>query len=132
MATIKDKEDITVNGRKYFIGRMPALKAERLLIKSIGAISAGGFSALPEEALTELLAFAGGYNSQGGEVRFENEDIIEMLDIPLEDLIEIQARLVEKNFGFFANGGINRVLERLTSTFTKAKESQEVPATPAV
>ena len=131
MATIKDKEDITVNGRKYFIGRMPALKAERLLIKSIGAITAGGFSALPDEALTELLAYAGGYNAQNNEVRFENEDIIEMFDVPLEDIIEIQARLVEKNFGFFANGGINRVLERLTNTFAKAKASQEAPATPA-
>ena len=120
MATVKDKEDITVNGRKYFIGRMPALKAERLLIKSIGAITAGGFSALPDEALTELLAYAGGYNAQNNEVRFENEDII-----------EIQARLVEKNFGFFANGGINRVMERLTNTFAKAKASQEAPATPA-
>ena len=131
MATLKDKEEITVNGRKYFIGRMPALKAERLLIKSIGAITAGGFSALPDEALTELLAYSGAYNAQGGEVLFDKEEIVEMFDIPLEDIIEIQARLVEKNFGFFANGGLNRVMERLTNTFTKAKAGREAQATPA-
>ena len=130
MAALKDKQDVTVNGRKYFIGRMPALKAERLLIKSIGAITAGGFSALPDEALTELLSYAGGYNANGGEVRFENEGIVEMFDIPLEDVIELQSLLVEKNFGFFANGGINRVLERLTATFTKATEASNL-ASPA-
>lgn len=126
------KIDITVNGTKYFVKKMPALAAERLLLKSIGAITQGGLSAFPPEALTELMTYAGGYKDNDGKVElpFADEETIDMLGIPLEDVIEIQAKVIELNFGFFANGGINRLVERLTSIFTKANPGPQESDTP--
>lgn len=121
---------IEVNGTNYFVKKMPALAAERLLLKSIGAITQGGLSAFPPEALTELLTYAGGYNANGGEVPFADEETVDMLGVPLEDIIEIQAKVIEVNFGFFAGGGINRLVERLTSIFVKAKPEPTKEATP--
>lgn len=123
---------IEVNGTNYFVKKMPALAAERLLLKSIGAITQGGLSAFPPEALTELLTYAGGYKDSDCkvEVPFADEETIEMLGVPLEDIIEIQAKVIEVNFGFFAGGGINRLVERLTSIFVKAKPEPTKEATP--
>ena len=124
----KDTLKISVNGHTYFIKKIPALKAQKMMIKYLGALmNGGGIAALPDDALNDILYYAGAYKSNGAEVRFEDEDTIEMLQVPLEDLFEIEASVVEANFGFFANGGISRIVERLTSIFAKTPQTTDTP-----
>ena len=125
---LRDKTDITVNGRKYFISAIPATKAQRMLLAGFAAFKSffggGGLSAFPAELLTELNSYAGAYNCNGGEVQFLDDDITDdMIGGNLMDLIEVQVALVEKNFGFFGDGRLSAAVERLTKVLAPGSDT---------
>lgn len=115
--TLIKKEDVTIDGKKYFISSIPALKAQRMLLDGFGAFANGGVGSLPDSLIRELLSYAGAYNNAGGEVQFVDEDVIEMMvDDPVV-LMELESMMVEKNFGFLADGRMSKVMERLSGAF---------------
>lgn len=119
------KQDFLIGQRKYFVSKIPAVQAQRILMRAIASFSkgdGGGFNLgnLTPDILEELLSYAGCYNNGGAEVQFANEDIInQMVEDPM-DLIEVEAKMVELNFGFFADGRINRVIENLMKALVPA------------
>ena len=130
---LRNVQNIEVNGRKFFISSIPATKAQRMLIAAFGAFKsffsqgAGGIAAFPAELLTELNSYAGAYNDSGAQVQFVDDDITDMMvDNPM-DLMEVQVALVEKNFGFFADGRLNRVVERLSRVLAPQQAEAATP-----
>lgn len=109
-----NKEDIEIDGKKYFISSIPAIQAQRMLVRAFGAFSKGDVAGLSADILEELLGYAGAYNPNGAEVQFLDEEIIGMMVSDPAVLMEIEVRMVEKNFGFLADGRLNRVVERLS------------------
>lgn len=120
-----NKQDIEIDGKKYFISSIPALQAQRMLLKAFGALTNGNIANLPPELLEELLSYAGAYNPNGAEVQFMDEEIIGMMVSDPAVLMEIEARMVEKNFGFLADGRLNRVVERLSRALTPSSPTEK-------
>ena len=121
--SLRDKTDVTINGRRYFVSSIPAIPAQRMLLKAFSALSQGGIGALPPDVLSELLSYAGTYNQHGQEVQFANDDLVELMGVSLADLIELETVMLEKNLGFFTDGSLSRAVERLTSIFAKGAQA---------
>jgi len=102
-----------IGDKTYFISSIPAVNAQKMLIRAFSAFTSGNVSALPEDLISELLSYAGTYNDSRAEVQFIDDDVIGMFVTDPMVLIEIEARMVEKNFGFLADGRLQKVLERL-------------------
>lgn len=121
--TLKEKEYIDIDGKTYFISAIPAWKAERLMLKGLTALSAMDISKLPDDFLWELLSYCGIKNeATNTEIQFVNEQVLDGYVIDPMVLIELQARMVEKNFGFFSDGRLTRVMTRLGEVFNPKPE----------
>lgn len=118
-----NKEDVVIDGQKYFISSIPAVECQKILLKSFSAFSQGNIAAIPPELLTELLSYCGIYNKMNAEVQFVDEETITMSVADPMVIIELEARMVEKNFSFLADGRLTRVMERLSKAFSPATAS---------
>lgn len=111
-----DKEDVEVGGRKFFISRIPAVQAQRLFLAGFGALNNKMMSGLPPAMMDELLSYCGTYNGEGQEVQFVNPDIINMFVKDMFDLIQLEHKMVRKNFGFLFDGRGEELAAQLNST----------------
>lgn len=117
--TLIAKKDITIGDKKYFVSKMPAFEAQKMLLKAFGAFASGSVADIPPELLIELLSYAGAYNAANTEVQFIDEEVLGMMVTDPMDLMEIEVQLVEYNFGFLASGRITDIMERLGKVFSK-------------
>lgn len=121
---LRDKQDIDVNGRKYFISSIPATKSQKMLFSAIGAfqsfLSSGSLESFPTGLLQELNSYAGTYNDSGAAVQFVDDDVTDMMIQNPLDLYEVQLALLEKNFGFFGGGKLTSIIGRLTKILAPA------------
>lgn len=122
---LREKSDVVINKRKYFVSLIPAVPAQKILFKAFGSFSSGGLSNIPDDIIAELLTYAGTYNASGAEVQFATPGIIETMGIPLTDLMELEVAMVEKNFGFFGDGTLNRIADRLAKLMTSASKAHD-------
>lgn len=118
-----NKEDVTIGDEKYFISSIPATKCQAMLLKAFSAFSQGNIAAIPPELITELLSYCGTYNKNGAEVQFVDEETADMCVSDPAVLMELEARMVEKNFSFLADGRLTKVMERLGKAFSPASAS---------
>ena len=94
-------------------------------MRAFGAFSKGDIAGLSADILEELLSYAGAYNPNGAEVQFLDEEIIGMMVSDPAVLMEIEVRMVEKNFGFLADGRLNRVVERLSRALAPSSPTEK-------
>ena len=120
--TLRNKETVVIGKNKYVISSLPAIAAQKLLLKAFGAFQKGSISDLPDDLLMELVSYSAIINENGAEVQLMNEQIIDMMIADPTDLMELEARMVEKNFGFLADGRLQKILERLGKTLGQAQQ----------
>lgn len=124
-----DKEDVEVGGRKYFISRIPAVKAQRLFLAGFGALN-NKMMSLPPAMMEELLSYCGTYNGEGQEVQFVNPDIIDMFVTDVFDLIQLEHEMVRKNFSFLFDGRGEALAAQLNSTLQDSPSKNTETSTP--
>ena len=124
-----DKEDVEVGGRKYFISRIPAVKAQRLFLAGFGALN-NKMMSLPPTMMEELLSYCGTYNGEGQEVQFVNPDIIDMFVTDMFDLIKLEHEMVRKNFSFLFDGRGEALAAQLNSTRQDSPSKNTETSTP--
>lgn len=123
MQQMHKPEKIHIGTNDFIISSIPAVPAQRMLIRAFGALSSGNIAGIPDSLIMELLSYTSVINSNGAEVRLENEELIGMLvDDPLE-LIELEAKMVEKNFGFFADGRLKKALRPIMNLLSLATDT---------
>ena len=125
-----DKEDVEIGGRKYFISRIPAVQAQRLFLAGFGALNNNMVGSLPPAMMDEILSYCGTYNGEGAEVQFENSDIINMFVTDVFDLIQLEHKMVRKNYGFLFDGRGEELATRLNSTLPDSQSNNTGTSTP--
>lgn len=126
LRNLRNKEDVVINGKRYFISSIPATAATKIVFRAFGSLSSGNIADLPNDLFLELLSYAGGYNDNKKEIQFADEEIIdEFVEDPM-DLIDLAAHVVEKNFGFFGDGRLKSVATRLSRILSPAV-NQDTP-----
>ena len=130
MKDLRNPERVKIGKNTYVISSIPAFHAQKILMQAFGAISEGNIANLPTDVILELLSYSAIINQNGAEVQLENEQLIEMMVGDPMELIELEASMVEKNFGFLGDGRLNAALSRMTSALTGSKASA-TEATPA-
>lgn len=129
MKALKNTEKVKIGEHTYVLSSIPAFQAQKLLMKAIGALASGNVADVPPDVMLELLSYAAIINQNGAEVQFENEELVDMMVGSPVELIELESRMVEKNFGFFGDGSIRSALSRLMKTMA-GRDSGDA-ATPA-
>lgn len=127
LKNLRNKEDFRLGDKKYFVSSIPAVAASKILFKAFGALSSGDLSALPHDIFLELLSYGGGYNQNGAEVQFVDEETVDMFEEDPMVLFEVATRVVEKNFGFLGDGRLSRVIERLSATLSPVAKPAATP-----
>lgn len=108
-----DPKEVTVGGKVYKISRIPALKAHGIysrIIRSVGDLGKLGMTMLPEDITRELFGYCAAKNEAGGWTVLDTEDSINSFLPKLIDLIDLQLKMVEENFGFFNDGRLIKLL----------------------
>ena len=110
-----DKEDVEIGGRKYFISLIPSVQAQRIFLAGFGALT-NKMMSLPPAMMEELLSYCGTYNGEGQEVQFANIDLINMFVKDMFDLVQLEHKMVRKNFRFLFDGRGEALAAQLNST----------------
>lgn len=111
-----NKEDIEIEGHKFFISSIPAIKAQRLFLAGFSALNNKTMGSLPPEMMEEILSYCGTYNNEGAEVQFANTDLIDMFVQDVFVLLKLEHAMVRKNFGFLFDGRGEELAAQINST----------------
>ena len=110
-----EKEEIKIGGKRFVISKIPAIQAQAIygeIVRSTTDVGDIGMTFLPTELATRILAFAAFYDENIW-VTLEDEFQIDKVFSNLLDLIELEAAMIRKNFGFLFDGKLQKVLEEL-------------------
>ena len=131
MKELRNPEKVRIGDNTYVISTIPAFTAQKILMKAFGAIAEGSIASLPPEVILDLLSYSAAINKNGAEVQLNNEELVEMMVGSPMELIELETRMVEKNFSFLGDGRLNDALSRMTKSLTASKGSgtEGTPAT---
>ena len=111
-----DKKDVEIEGKKYFISRIPAVQAQKIFLAGFSALSNKAMGSLPPAMIDELLTYCGTYNGEGAEVQFVNSDITNMFVKDMFELVLLEHEMVRYNFSFLFDGRGEALASRLNST----------------
>lgn len=128
--TLIDKEDVEIEGKKFFISRIPAVQAQRLFLAGFSAFSNMNMSGLPPAMMEELLSYCGTYNGEGAEVQFINADVINMFITDMFVLLSLEHAMVRKNYSFLFDGRGEALATRLASTPQGSESKNITTSTP--
>ena len=92
------------------------------MLASGDALSGLNMAKLPESVLMELLSYCAVRNPNGEWTVLENIDIVNLLVKSTVDLVEIELKAVEYNFGFFFDGSLQKVFEPLMKLIAGSAE----------
>ena len=127
MKVLRNPEKVKIGDHTYVLSSIPAFHAQKILMSAVGAFASGSIASIPPETILEILSYAAVINQNGAEVQLENEELVEMMVGDTMELIELETKMVEKNFGFLGDGRLRDVLSRLLRTMGgSASEGQEV------
>lgn len=113
MKELRNTEKVKIGAHTYVLSSIPAFHAQKILMSAVGAFANGSLASIPPETILEILSYAAVINQNGGEVQLENEELVDMMIGDTMELIELETRMVEKNFGFLGDGRLRDVLSRL-------------------
>lgn len=108
-------EDLTIDGGKFRISRIPAVQAKAIyggIMRATDDVGDVGMTFLPIELSKQLLSFAA-YFEDDMWLALDSEDRINSAFPLLENLIKLETAMIKKNFGFLFNGGLRKVLVEL-------------------
>jgi hypothetical protein len=106
---------------EYHVGKIPAFYAQRILLKSGSALKDFDLNKIPEDVILEILSHVAIINDNGEPVVLDNIDIINiLLGSKTKELIEIELKAVEVNFGFFFDGSLRGIFDPLMKMVLEA------------
>lgn len=128
---LKDPEQFKTGNIEYAVGKIPAFYAQRIMLASGEALGSLDVSKIPEPALLELLSYCAVKNPSGDYVVLDDVDVLNLLVPSPKDLIAIELKAVEYNFGFFFDGSLREVFTPMVELIKKAA-GQNKTSTPSV
>lgn len=110
---LKDTKKVSIGNITCYISKIPAFYAQRILMKGGEALASMNLSILPEEVITQILSYTAIENANGAKIVLDDIFVVnEMIENP-KDLIALELKMVEYNFGFFFDGSLREVFAPL-------------------
>jgi hypothetical protein len=111
---------------EYHVGKIPAFYAQRILLKSGAALKDFALDKIPEDVILDILSNVAVINDNGEPVVLDDIDVINvLLGDKTKELIEIELKAVEVNFGFFFDGSLREIFEPLMKIIMEATKQTE-------
>lgn len=110
-----EKEDIEIQGKKYFVSAIPAVQAQKIFLTGMSIFQSKNLAMLPQALTDEILSYCGTYNEAGGEVQFVNPDVVNMMVRDMFVLLKLEVKMVEKNFSFLFDGRAAELASQLNA-----------------
>lgn len=104
---------VGVGGRDYIVSHIPAFTAKAIYEKIIPAIEQFGDigkSMLPDEVVKTMFAHVATLDDKCHYEVLATEDAVNKYLVDFGDFIELTAKVIEVNFGFFVDGTLPRRL----------------------
>lgn len=119
-----DEKEININGKTYYISKLPATVGREVLYKyPTSLIPKIADYAANNEIMLKLLSFVEVDNGQGGRIALKTEALINNHVKSATDLIQLEREMFTYNFVFFTNGTASTFLQKLeTSAVAKGTE----------
>lgn len=109
---LKEPKKFTIGNVEYYIAKIPAYYAQRLLIRSGEALKSFDVSKIPDDVLKELLSYTAVVNSKGDPIVLEDIETVNLLlGGDTKSLIAIEMQAIQENFGFFLDGGLREIFD---------------------
>lgn len=105
-------EDIEIKGDTYRISCIPPTEAQTIFPKIIDLIKNNGELGeimLPAELMCQIMKYSAKRFNDGWTIFDSSKKINEYLDFAT--LLELQIRLIRKNFDFLEDGGLLKILD---------------------
>lgn len=109
------KEDIEIQGKKYFVSSIPAVQAQKIFLTGMSIFQSKNLAMLPQALTDEILSYCGTYNETGAEVQFINPDVVNMMVKDMFVLLKLEVKMVEKNFSFLFDGRAAELASQLNA-----------------
>lgn len=110
-----EKEDIEIQGKKYFVSSIPAIQAQKIFLTGMSIFQSKNLAMLPQALTDEILSYCGTYNESGAEVQFINPDVVNMMVKDMFVLLKLEVKMVEKNFSFLFDGRAAELASQLNA-----------------
>lgn len=111
---------------EYHVGKIPAFYAQRILLKSGAALRDFALDKIPEDVILDILSNVAVINDNGEPVVLDDIDVINiLLGDKTKELIEIELKAVEVNFGFFFDGSLREIFDPLMKIIMEATSRTE-------
>jgi hypothetical protein len=111
---------------EYHVGKIPAFYAQRILLKSGAALRDFALDKIPEDVILDILSNVAVINDNGEPVVLDDIDVINiLLGDKTKELIEIELKAVEVNFGFFFDGSLREIFDPLMKIIMEATKQTE-------
>ena len=107
-----EPKKFNIDNIEYYVGKIPAFYAQRILLKSGDALREFDMTKLPEEVITNILSYTAVVNGYGEPITLENLETVNLLlGHNTKALIAIEMQAITENFGFFLDGDLREIFE---------------------
>lgn len=108
----REKEEIDINGTKFMISLLPATVGKEVfgdIVRATDGMGDIGLTCLPLHVSAKLLAYAAFYDENSWFTLEEAYRMDKACKTPW-DLIDLETRMIKKNFGFLTDGSLQKRL----------------------
>lgn len=106
-------EEKEIRGKVYLLSHIPALPAQKIyadIIKASAGYGDIGMTMLPRDITMALMKYCAVKAEDGGWFPIEREEDVNIHFPNLIDLIAVQLKLIDLNFGFLTDGSLRDLL----------------------
>lgn len=111
-----DPEEVEVQGEKFILSKIPAYTSQDIFLSATQAFQTKDMSQLPQDVVSRLMSYVAkkmGDGSVNDAVCLDCENAINAYCKDVFMLMELEVRMVEKNYGFLFDGRLQSLLERM-------------------
>jgi hypothetical protein len=125
---LKDPKEEKIGNLTCYVSKIPAFYAQRILLAGGEALTTLNMTKLPESVILELLSYTAVENANGGKVVLDSIELVNVMIENPKDLIALELKLVEYNFGFFFDGSLREVFDPLTELLNSGSARTSTPS----
>lgn len=117
------------DGRTYHVGKIPVFYAQRILLACGDALKDFNPASLPEPCIQELLSYVAVETPEGSPVVLDSEETVNLLVPTIKDLLSIELKVIEENFGFFFDGSLQEIFKPIVEKIEEANRKNTETST---
>lgn len=125
-AAFIDPEAVEIDGQKFWISKIPAFTAQEIFMSAVQAFQNKDASSLPKGTMLKLCSYVAVPGADENDfhtgIPLDTEASINVNVNNVFTLLQVEVKMIEKNFGFLFDGRLQKALESIPG-LTKLTET---------